>query len=73
MENEKMVTITNPLDQECSVIYLGVAYTVPAKGTVQVPEAAGQYWVTHIHQFLIMGEQEPVVEPVEKKSKKAKE
>lgn len=61
MQNEKMVKLYNPHTQECSVTYVDEPYTVAAGATVEVPEDVANYWVTYIHNFLVIGGQEVVV------------
>lgn len=67
---EKMVKVYNPHTEECSVTYQKHSYVVPAGGTIEVPEEVAAFWVTYIHQFLIVGDQEVKTEPVEIKEEK---
>lgn len=62
MQNEKMVKLYNPHTQECSVTYIDVPYTVAAGATVEVPEVVANFWVTYIHNFLVIGGESAVKE-----------
>ena len=63
--------IINPTDSEITILYKGVTYTVPANGFVlDVPKDAAEYWVNHLHQFLIVEDPSAQVEtPIKKEEK----
>ncbi len=70
-------TISNPIDEELSIKFNGIVYTVEAKGILKLPLNAAMYWKNHIHTFLtfiddvkeVEQEVEKVVkEVIEKKS-----
>ena len=47
-----MANVYNPSDTQVHITIDGFTYVVEAKGTVTVPDAVAQLWVTEVHQFL---------------------
>lgn len=58
-----MVTLTNPLNNDVTIEFKGVDYTIPANGSQELPDDVALYWVTMIHKFLIVNAQVDVVAP----------
>ena len=49
------VKLINPTKSEVRTEILGRQYVIEAGGSIEnVPEADAEYWVTKIHQFLIV-------------------
>lgn len=56
-----MSKITNPTDNEISIQFKGVVYTIPARGSIsRVMEEVATYWKTMIHEFIQVSEDEVV-------------
>lgn len=65
--------ITNPTNNEISIQFKGIVYTIPARGSIsQVTEDVATYWKTMIHEFIQVSEDEVVI-PVEEKKEVKKE
>ena len=60
--------IINPTDNEISIQFKGIVYTIPARGSIsQVKEEVATYWKTMIHEFILVSEddiieKEPICE-----------
>lgn len=53
--------IINPTDNEISIQFKGVVYTIPARGSIsQVKEEVATYWKTMIHEFIQVSEDDVV-------------
>lgn len=60
------MNINNPTDQDVTVIFEGVSFTVEAGGSLKVSEQLAEFWVG-IHEFMTVTSEEV------KEVKKAKE
>lgn len=64
--------ITNPTKDKITVQIFGDTYSVDGESTVSVPEDVARYWVTMLHEFLVVSkEEEKKEEKVEKTEKKS--
>lgn len=64
--------ITNPTNEEISIQYKGVVYTIPALGSIKILDEAAVYWKTMIHSF-VQVEEESEVEPAKEVPKEVEE
>lgn len=68
-----MSKITNPTENEISIQFKGVVYTIPAFGSIsKVAKEVATYWKTMIHEFVQVEEDEVISAPVEEIKKEEK-
>jgi hypothetical protein len=62
-----MTTLYNPTENNLSIQYKGIIYTLPAGKSVEFPDEVASYWHGKIHQFLEIdgGSSKEATEPVE--------
>lgn len=69
---KKIMILRNPTDQEVSMQYLGLPYSVEAESTVEVEDNVGAHWLK-IHEFLVVEGESTEAKPAKKTAKKEEE